>query len=90
MIVYVVTSGEYSDYGISWNCQIKEGRYGPYIRRMSKQLTFNKTDGIQEHAPYNNLKWISAHVTLDKNSTVEQAKKALLERYAQWKCEREG
>lgn len=133
MIIYVVTSGEYSDYGIEavfdnkeqaelycatkeghsdpkyieeydteehhfdsekpiflrWDCKIEEGRYGTMLKNLVSHHTFNKVNMIQEHKNFCNP-WISAQVTLDRNSTAEQAKKAILDRYAQWKYEREG
>lgn len=133
MIVYVVTSGEYSDYCIEtvfdnreqaelycatkeghgdtkhieeydteeyhfdsnkpvfmrWHCEICECIDGTYLRNFVSCPTFKKLDTIQK-TMYLYRPLIRGYVTLDRNSTVEQAKKAILDRYAQWKYEREG
>lgn len=133
MIVYVVTSGEYSEYGIEavfdnkeqaelycatkeghgdpkyveeydteeyrfdsekpvfmrWDCQIVKDCDGTILTNLESHPTFNKVNMINE-CGWTGRKWISCSVVLDRNCTEEQAKKAILDRYAQWKYEREG
>ena len=133
MIVYVVTSGVYSDYGIEavfdnkeqaelycatkeghgdtkyieeydtteyhfdskkplfkhWEGSIIEDGNVVHLTNLDAHMSFQKFSMIQEHKHYR-TKLIRGHVTLDRNSTEEQAKKAILDRYAQWKFEREG
>lgn len=134
MIVYVVTSGCYSDYCIEavfddkeqaelycatkgnsdymyieefdtaehhfdsvqpvfkmWSGHIEKTSFGDFAKVHTSRLTFEKGNYIKEvsHYPYNR-KTIEARVTLDKNSTEKQAQKAMQDRYAQWKYEREG
>jgi len=133
VIVYVVTSGEYSDYRINavfdnkeqaelycathedempeieeydtdyfrldsakpvfkkWTGHIETNGKSTFARVFSSCFTLKKKNSFSEYDswPYNG-EIITAIVTLDKNSTEEQAEKAMVDRYMQWEYEREG
>lgn len=130
MKVYIVTSGEYSDYGIDrvftdkenaeLYCAMHESDYDqptveewdaddveieatkPYMRRWEAKVsssgkvlyfndtcTFREKNTISKYALFSDEWFYTVIATLDKDKTVDEAKKIIFDRLAAWKYENE-
>lgn len=130
MKVYIVTSGEYSDYGIEkvftdkeqaeLYCALHESDYEspiveewdaddveiedtkPYMRRWEAKVssswkvryiddacTFKEKNTISKHGTFKGEWFYTVIATLDKDKTVDEAKRIIFDRLAAWKYEHE-